>query len=294
MDWLVAAGGALVVLVVLRDIFHTLFHPSGQGTIAWLVMGGVWRASRGLGGRRRLGGLAGPLAIVTAIGAWTLLVALGWMLVYWPFMPEHFLFSSGLAPLRRNDAFDAVYLSLVTSATLGFGDIVPTAWWLRLAAPLQAVVGFAVLTAAVSWVLQIYPALSRRRALAIRLALLRRTAGADQVRDVDSPATAVLLQGLATAVVEVRVDLAQYAETYYFKEADPEVSLAAMLGYASALARAGVAAEREDVRLAADVLEQALDGVAQILDEDFFQCGGSTDDIFTEFARHHGHELAEG
>ncbi len=293
MEWLVAAAGLVVVLVVLRDIFHTLFHPSGQGTIAWLVMGVVWRVSRGLGGRRRLGGLAGPLAIVAAIGAWTVLVVLGWTLVYWPFMPEHFLFSSGLAPLRRNDAFDAVYLSLVTSATLGFGDIVPTAWWLRLAAPLQAVVGFALLTAAVSWVLQIYPALSRRRALAIRLALLRRTAGAEQVRDLDSPAAATLIQEVATSVVDVRVDLAQYAETYYFREGDPDVSLAAMLGYATALARAGASAGREDVRLAAGVLGHAPDGVARILDEEFFHCGGSTHDVFAEFARHHGHELVE-
>ncbi|MFC7876169.1 ion channel [Isoptericola sp. NPDC057391] len=35
---------------------------------------------------------------------------------------------------------------------VGFGDIVPTTPWLRLATtPLQALIGFALLTAAVSW-----------------------------------------------------------------------------------------------------------------------------------------------
>lgn len=30
-----------------------------------------------------------------------------------------------------------------------------------------------------------------------------------------------LLDGVATSIVEVRVDLAQYSETYYFRDADP-------------------------------------------------------------------------
>ncbi|MFF8942469.1 potassium channel family protein [Streptomyces sp. NPDC014864] len=68
----------------------------------------------------------------------------------------------------------SVYLSLVTVATLGLGDIAPSADWLRIVAPLEAMVGFVLLTATVSWILGIYPALARRRALALRISQLRR------------------------------------------------------------------------------------------------------------------------
>jgi hypothetical protein len=64
---------------------------------------------------------------------------------------------------------DALYLSTVAMSTLGFGDIVPVDGWLRLVVPVQALVGFLLLTAAVSWVLQVYPAPARRRVLAVRL-----------------------------------------------------------------------------------------------------------------------------
>nr|WP_281360133.1 potassium channel family protein [Isoptericola halotolerans] len=58
---------------------------------------------------------------------------------------------------------DALYLSLVSLTTVGYGDITPLTPWLRIAAPVEGLLGFALLTAAVSWVLQVYPALTRRR-----------------------------------------------------------------------------------------------------------------------------------
>ena len=68
----------------------------------------------------------------------------------------------GLEPSERIDLLDSLYLSLVTVAALGYGDIVPTYAWLRLVSPLEALIGCALLTAAVSWILQIHPALARK------------------------------------------------------------------------------------------------------------------------------------
>ena len=107
---------------------------------------------------------------------------------------------------------------MVTLATLGFGDIVPTTEWLRVAVPLEAMLGFVLLTAAVTWVLQVYPALMRRRALAIRLSLLHRADAARVLAEEDVPMAANLLEDLAGEVVQARVDLTQYAETYYFRD----------------------------------------------------------------------------
>ena len=70
-------------------------------------------------------------------------------------------------------ASSQLYLSLVTLVTLGYGDIVPTSDWLRILQQLEALTGFAIVTASLSWVISIYPALGRRRALANKASLIR-------------------------------------------------------------------------------------------------------------------------
>ena len=294
MEWLVSALGAVVVAVVLRDVFHTLAHPSGQGTIGRLVMALVWRLARGVGLRRRGSALAGPVAMVGVIGAWGVLSVLGWALVYWPHMPEGFAFQSNLAPAARGDFLDAVYLSLVALATLGFGDIVPVTPWLRLAAPLQALMGFVLLTASVSWVLQVYPALTRRRALALRLAMLRRADAAETLRHTETAVPPQLLEALAANVLQARVDLTEYTATYYFREDDPEASLPATLGYAGELADAAQRSARMDRRLAGRTLACALEDFAQIVAHQFLGVDGTTDQILDAYAADQGHRGPEG
>jgi hypothetical protein len=151
---------------------------------------------------------------VAVIATWAALVVLGGALVYWPQIPEGVSYGTGLEPAQRGDFTDALYVSLVTTTTLGFGDIVPTAAWLRVVTPLQALIGFTLLTAAVSWVLQIYPALNRRRTMALRLTSLQRSSLHDAVRKSDSVLLAVLLEDLAGQVTQASVDFTQYAETY--------------------------------------------------------------------------------
>ncbi|MFB8757499.1 hypothetical protein [Streptomyces nigra] len=43
MDWLVSLIGAAMVLVILRDVFHTLWHPTRHGGLSRIVMTGLWR-----------------------------------------------------------------------------------------------------------------------------------------------------------------------------------------------------------------------------------------------------------
>jgi hypothetical protein len=124
MDWLISSMGAAVITVALHDIFHTVWHPSGRGRVGRLVTIVVWRSSRRLKPHRAGAALAGPLATGAVVGTWTVRVVLGWTLVYWPHTPESFVLETGLDP-ARGGLPDALYLSLVTVTTLGFGDIVP-------------------------------------------------------------------------------------------------------------------------------------------------------------------------
>jgi hypothetical protein len=287
VGWVATAVGAVLVLLVLRDVVHTLWHPSGRRGLSRRLMQVLWRAGRRTRSRSGTGFLGGPMAMVVVVLAWVVLLVLGFASVYWAHLPDGFVYGSGLAPGRAR-LLDAVYLSLVTLATLGFGDIVPESPWLRLAVPVQALVGFVLLTAAVTWVLQVYPALSRRRALALRLSLLRRAA---------LPGAAVgagLLRELAVDVAQVRVDLTQHAETHYFRDVDAETALPLQLPVAVELATAAACSPDAQVRTAATLLDLALEDLTGVLDRQFLHRGGTVRDRVAAYADDHGHPPAAG
>ncbi|MEZ3183219.1 potassium channel family protein, partial [Streptomyces pimonensis] len=226
---------------------------------------GLWRLADRTG--RRVAAVTGPVALMLVAALWTTAIVLGWALIYWPHLPSGFSYGSSLDPAERAGFLDALYLSVVTVTTLGFGDIVPTDGWLRLATPLEGLLGFALLTAVVSWNSQVYPALTRRRTLALRLASLRRAQHpADRF---DPVTTASLLTSLSADVIQVRIDLTQHAETYYFYDGEDDTSLASVAGYAAGLAVRGQASSRAEVRTAAAMLGRALEDLATVLNRQF-------------------------
>ncbi|MEU3479682.1 potassium channel family protein [Streptomyces sp. NPDC033754] len=286
MTWLATPAGAVLVLFVLRDVFHTLWHPTRHGGLSKLVMVSLWWLSPRLGKRRRPAGLAGPLGMVTVVAMWALTVAVGWGLIYWPHMPEEFSYAAGLVPSEHAGPLDALYISLVTLATLGLGDIAPTSGWLRVLAPMEALVGFVLLSATVAWILGIYPALARRRALALRLSHVRRSRAT--ARALDSDGGAALLDGLASALSTITVDFLQYAESYYFHDGDENTSLPRQLPYAVGLADQATGAHHPDVRLSASVLRRALEDLAVVLDDRFLRTGEGPERVFAAYADAHG------
>jgi hypothetical protein len=52
---LVNALGLGLVLVVLREVFHQLFHPSGSGHLSDALTRAVWRLFRALSRKKRSG-----------------------------------------------------------------------------------------------------------------------------------------------------------------------------------------------------------------------------------------------
>ena len=166
------ASGIGLIGLVGRDAFDALFHAEGRGTFSRQITRGVWHVFRRAGRRHGLLSLAGPVAFVAVLATWTGLLVLGWGLILWPHMPGSFRFDAGVEAAGP-DFVHAINVSLVTLTTLGFGDVTPTSNALRLILPLEALLGFGLLSASISWLLSIYPALSRRRSLAYEISLLR-------------------------------------------------------------------------------------------------------------------------
>jgi hypothetical protein len=288
MEWTIAAVGALLVAVVVRDVFHTLFHPIGHGSIAPQMMKFVWWLLRLFRPDRRIASLTGPLGIALVVLTWGAIAVLGWAMIYFAQMPSGFAYGSELNPADRNNVFDSLYVSLVTIGTLGFGDIVPTSPLLRVIVPLEALFGFMLLTAAVSWVLQIYPALHRRRVLALQLSTLRQARRANPSLGIDSVPTDVLT-GLAAAMVEARNDFTQYGATYYFRDLEADASLAASLEYATALGEEASDSAQPHTRLAGGLITAAVDSLAELLNQEFLRFDGNTAAVIRAYAEDHRH-----
>ena len=288
IEWVVTGVGLILVATAMRDIFHTLWQPQGQGAVSGGTIRLVWLASKRFDSDGRFAKLTGPFAMVMVIGTWALLVIVGWALVYWPHLSESFTFAPQLRPPERSNAVDALYLSLVSVTTLGFGDITPTSATMRIAVPVQAMMGFGLLTAAVSWVLQVYPALTRSRSLSRWIATLRDTGTPDEVLAVDAPATAVLVTDLARRLIDVHVDLEQYSETYYYRSGSERSSLASTIGYVRQLAAAAGRSPRPDVRMAGSALAHALEDMGRALARFLPTDDRSTDEILDAYSADHG------
>lgn len=286
MTVLLTLAGAALVVIALRDIFHELFHPSGRGSLSRGAMRSLWRLFR-LGASRypALLNIAGPAIMISIIVCWATLLCVGWALILWPHLPEGFLLSTGLAPSRNGGFTDALYVSLTALTTLGYGDIVPRTSLLRVLMPLEALVGFGLLTVSISWVLSIYPVLSRRRSLAQRILFLARAEAETGV----SPARSdpQLLASLTSELITVRNDLIQFPITYYFR-GDENASLPTAMSYLMQLPQnlgppEGVPA---NTRLHTATLQHAIEGLAYTLSNLFLDLPSSSpEDVAEAYAQ---------
>lgn len=239
--------------------FHTLFHPSGADGVSSTISSNVWRTYRLMGRQNRsILDLAGPTAVVVVILVWTVLQAFGWAMVYWPFLPHEFRFAGGIPSWAQTRFVDALYVSTVTVFTLGFGDITPTTSWLRVLMPAEAMIGFALLTAGLSWVLSVYPVLQRRSSLMHRILIAAgsETGPADWL--LKNP---LLLDRVTHGLIDLRGDLMQFPITFYFRQGDPKAATPiALLTVLRAITSqpGGNGSERQQVRTALNDLTDYL------------------------------------
>lgn len=283
MDIVLSVAGVLVILLGLRDMFHSLLHPKGQGGLSRGVLTGLWRVSKLAG--HRFGSATGPAGMVAVILMWVLLQAVGWALVYLPHLPQGFSYS-GVDPANHPNLAEAIYVSLTTLSTVGFGDVVATNPWIRVAAPLQALTGFALLTAGLTWFTQVYPPLSRRRALALALQGMKDARYAEVLHEVGPESAARVLDDLSGRIEQAGIDFAQHTESYFFVEEGAELSLARQLPYALALRDSAHRSQVPELQVGAARLSAALHRLGAVLAEDFVS-GDDAETIFAAYADDH-------
>lgn len=271
MTILSAAAGIALIALAMHDIFTLLFRPGAQSRFSAAIARTIWSVLRRAGGRRRgVLALAGPTALAAVIAFWALALVAGWTLLYLPHYPDDYVLAEGTvahAPL-----VGALHASLTTVTTLGSANAVPKTAWLQVVGPIEALLGFGVLTAAVAWLLQIYPVLSRRRALAYEIHLLADTERrlSLDVAQLETSVASQLYGELTSRLIGVERDLVKFPITYYFAETDARFSLAAAMPVLTEIAERGTAAQHpESVRLRAAMLHEAIDDLVTTIAERF-------------------------
>ncbi len=260
-----------MVLVALRDVFDTLFHPHGHGAVTQALIRGIWRAMRRLvrGNPEHLS-LAGPIAFIAVIAVWGALVVVGFALILWPYFPDGFG-GSGAAG-GGGDLADALYLSLVNLTSLGYGDIVPTAALLRFLGPLETLLGLGLLTASISWILLLYRVLSEYRSLSHEISLLPDAEDATGIRlaDIEPGVAARILADLTSRAVAMRDDLVHSPIAYYFHPRDARHALPVLLPkLIDVIDECSQPDRAPALRFQANMLRRALDDLLETIAADF-------------------------
>jgi hypothetical protein len=282
--WWPVAVGVFVLALAVREIFRDLFQPSGSGALSSYMGRWIFQLSRKL---KFLMEVAGPLAVVLVIGCWTFLLAASFALIYSASYPDGFSIE-GEARHGFSEFTTLLAFSLASLTTLGTPDLTPKPDWLRLIVGVESLVGFSLVTASISWIVLIYPALGRMRSLARRAAILIKAQEQTGIRAISQQSESLLAQ-LTEGVIRTRVDLIHYPLIYYFHADSERASLALALLTIEKLAReAGQLEGADHVQLHAAMLKAALADLAKVLAHRFVRA--HEDDpraVFAAFAKDH-------
>jgi hypothetical protein len=285
VEWWKAVTGAAIVLIAIREMFQDLFHPSRSGALSDWIGHALFRTLRRWW--PRVLASAGPLTVVIVIFTWALLLVTGFAFIYWSVFPADFHLRTVNRPTGPDDFWWCFYYSLQMLTTLGLGDIEAVPNWLRILSALHTLIGFSLVTASITWVVLLFPALRRARTLARKaqtLALAEEKTGVP----VAAPRMHVVLAGLAEEVIRTRVDLVHFPLLIYFYADESRASLADAVFPLKRFADEGMQGGRDElILLSATALHFALEDLAEKLGERLELRGEPSGRVFRAFAEFH-------
>jgi len=171
-NFLLTSAGVVLLAVVLYDIYATILRATKHpGPFSEFINRGFWRAAslstRNLNRRwrHRILSAVGPLLMPFLIGFFILLLLTGFALIYLPRMETGFKVDD---EGQDNFILQAFYFSGVTLLTIGFGDILPVTGFTRVVAIIEGIFGIGVISLSITYLLTVYRALERKRAVALK------------------------------------------------------------------------------------------------------------------------------
>jgi hypothetical protein len=168
---LFTALGLSIIALVAYDVYATILHARARsGPIGEALNRSLWSAARAIAfklsrpRRHHLLNLIGPLLLPLLIIIFITLLITGFALIYYPRMPADFIVQP---QAQSSPSSAALYFSGVTLTTVGYGDILPRTMGMRLTALLESASGLALISLTITYLITVYTALERKRAVAI-------------------------------------------------------------------------------------------------------------------------------
>lgn len=169
--YLLTFAGVVLLAVTFYEIYATILRSANYpGLVSDFLNRNLWRLAirltrnRSRQARHQLLSSIGPLLMPLFITIIILLLVTGFALIYLPRMDTAFFIRD---EAQSHTIFRAFYFSGVTLLTIGYGDILPTDNLIRLVALFEGACGIGVISLAITYLLTIYAALERKRALAL-------------------------------------------------------------------------------------------------------------------------------
>lgn len=222
MIYAAPALGFVLLLLLLWDVLITVFHPEGHGgpvhrALSRSVWGAFRVASLTRGGtvRRNMASMAGPLVAMLTPVTWITLVVLAFALIYLPWIDEL------LDPqqLGASTWLESLFHSLNAASTLGMGSLTADHIFLRILTAVEGLASFALLTAALTYIMAVYRQISTMQTLALEIHT--RLPDPTEVPPCDEPQEQQeweqWLARTARVLLGVRQAFAQYPIVHYFR-----------------------------------------------------------------------------
>ena len=276
MGTLIAAAGALCIVVIIWDAFEAIVLPrrvTRRLRPTRMFYRVTWRAWSAVARRMRMGArretylsFFGPLSLLVLLGAWAASLVVGFALMQSGL-------GAGLNVAGGGSFLDYLYLSGETFFTLGLGDIVPTSRLGRALVVLEAGIGFAFLALVIGYLPVLYQSFSRRE---INITLLDARAGSPPSAEellrgsLNDPAelTALLRDWELWSAEVLESHLSYPVLSYYRSQHDNQSWLTALTTIldASALVMVGVQdASARQARLTFAMARHTVVDLAQVL-----------------------------
>ena len=167
--------GLILLLVLIADVHSTVFVPRGSaGPVTRRLYSWSWQVWMRIGdhwsGEKRRGWLAqlGPILVPLTVVVWAIQLVLSFALMFVPWVADFQISPAEAGPMEEWALL--LYYSGYSATTLGVGDVTPDGTVPRLLAVAEAGFGFALFTAAVTYLLSVYNALNTSTSLALAAA----------------------------------------------------------------------------------------------------------------------------
>jgi hypothetical protein len=247
LEALLVPLGALLVVLGMADVFLTVLHYDGSALLGPRVNRGTWWAVRTATAplprrlRSYLRCLGAPLMIPVSLAVWLSLEVVGFALLFHPGLQN----GQFDLPERTDPGFGlALYTSIVTLSTLGYGDVTPTAPLFQALTGLEALIGFALLTLTISYILNVYSVMQHVSLLGAELQQ-QPVDPADPHRLLAAHLTTAgprdlgpRLESLHQRLLLYHEGLRRYPIVYYFRSREAARTLPAVIGDLGQLAGA--------------------------------------------------------